>query len=319
MQSALSFVRGAVATKDLVPILTSFHIYDGRIQGCNGKLSIDTPCPDLVGFDFTVHAPGFLKAVDACGGEPTISQKEAGFLAISRGSFKARLPLSPHEEFPRQHPEGEMGEPIGGPLLPLLKQLSPFIGDDASRPWACGVLFRGGQAFATNNVVVAGVPAVKFERSLNLPSFLVDELLRIGKEPTSVLANNDQITFRFADGSWIKSSLLSAEWPPVENMLQEGLRSTIPEGLLSAVERILPFCPDPKVPLIFLGPDGVKTSDGDKSAVVEGFNLPQSAFRAEPLCAVLKVAIDIDFTAYPKPVSWSGQNGLRGLLVGVVT
>jgi hypothetical protein len=280
-------------------------------------MSIDAPCPDLAGFDFTVTSSSFLKAIDACAGEPII-KVNGDFLGISSGSFKARLPLGAHKDFPRQAPEGEMGVPMGGPLLPILKQLSPFIGEDASRGWACGILFRDGQAFATNNVVVAGVPAIKFDQSINLPSFLIDELLRIGKEPVSVLANRDRITFNFSNGAWMKSCLLSSEWPAVERMMPELVRGEVPVDLRSAVERVLPFCPDPKHPLIYLGEDGVKTSDGDKSAIVGGFTLPPAVFRAEPLMAVLKVAKQIDFSVYPKPVPWVGERGLRGLLVGVV-
>ena len=320
MLKTLNFIRGAVATRDLVPVLLSIHAYDGRLQGSNGKLTIDAPCKDLAGYDFTVPCTPFLKAVDACNGEPKlVVSDDKGRLSISKGVFKAMLPLSTHEDFPRQKSEGEVGLNLSGPILPVLRSLSPFISEDASRPWACGVLFRNGYAFAINNIVVAGAPALTFPMSLNLPGFLVDELLRIGMEPTSVLANSDRITFHFANGSWMKSSLLSAEWPAVEKMLPETAPpTTVPEGLLSAVEQIVPFCPDPKQPLIYLGADGVKTSDGDKSATVGGFDLPQSVFRAEPLTAVLRVACAVDFSTYPKPVPWTGISGLRGLIVGVV-
>lgn len=316
MLNALNIVRGAVATKDLLPVLKSIHSYNGRLQGCNGRVTIDAPCVELEGKEFTVGCVPFLKAVDACSGEPELVF-EPQRITVKRGTFKAVLPLEEHAEFPRQEPTGQEGVKLTGALLPALRTLQPFVSDDASRPWACGILFRGGYAFATNNIVVAGLPAVEFPMSLNLPGFLIDELLRLGLEPLRIQATSDAITFHLPGGAWIKGQLLSADWPAVENMMPAVPETLIPTGLQQAVERLLPFCPDPKVPLIFFSPEGVRTNDGAKSATVGGFDLPEGVYRAEPLLAVLAAATAADFTPYPAPATFAGAGGLKGLLVGV--
>lgn len=319
MMNALNFVRGAVSTKDMTPVLKNIFCYDGRLQGSDGKLTIDAPCKDLKGFNFTVPCAAFLKAVDACQGEPKLVIKGDSnqSLQITRDKFKATLPLDTSDSFPHQTLAGEEGTKLTGTLLPVLRTLRPFVSEDASRPWACGILFRNGNAYATNNIIVAGIPAVSFPQDINLPGFLVDELLRLNLEPETIVANSDSITFRFSDSSWCKSSLLAATWPPVENMVPESATEQVPKGLIRAVEQVLPFCLDPKQPLIFLGADGVKTSDGDKSATVGGFELAESVYRAEPLLAVLRGATHVNFSDYPKPAGFQGLNGLRGLLVGV--
>lgn len=317
MKDSLDFVRGAVATKDLIPILTNFHIYNGRIQGTNGRLTIDAPCPELAEWEFTVPATAFLKAVDACSSEPVIKLDE-GYAVISKGSFKCRLPLDDHNTFPRQEPAGDDGDGLNGALLPALKLLRPFVADDASRPWACGVLFKDGEAFATNNITAVGIPAVRFPEPINLPVFLIDELLRIGLEPVKVQASINNITMVFANGSWIKSSLLAATWPDVSGVLPTVVTGTVVSAdLIAGVQTVLPFCPDIKSPLIHLSPDGIGTSEGEKSAMVGGFDLPKSIFRAEPLLATLRAASKIDFSTYPAPCPFVGDNGLRGVLVGV--
>ena len=73
---ALSKVYGAVAEKDIVPILTHFHLYEGRIQGTNGRLCIDTPCPEISGLDVTLPAESFMKAVKVHEHDPSLSIKD---------------------------------------------------------------------------------------------------------------------------------------------------------------------------------------------------------------------------------------------------
>ena len=336
MLKKLSFVRGAVSEKDTIPVLKCFHIYDGRIQGTNGRLTIDAPCEELAGLSVNVSAEKFLKAVDICEGEPELTV-EGAFLRIRRGSFNAKLPLDT-AEFNRHSPNGNVGEPTASPLLPYLRALAPFVGEDASRPWACGVLFRDGAAYATSNVILASIPAPVFEVPLNLPFFLVEELIRIGQEPLQVLAEGsvrevthpftgavstkmiyDNITFTFADGSWIQSALLSAEWPDLDPMLpaRDAVLPAVPEGLRAAVERIIPFCSDKKNPTIHFGSDGVSTADGASNARIESFDLPTAIFRAEPLIRVLKQATQMDLSTYPKPCPFKGATGLRGVFIGM--
>lgn len=318
MLIAINTVRGAVATKDIIPVLTHIMAADGRLQGSNGRITIDSPCGQLKGYNFIVPCAPFLKAVDACMGEPLLTVKEdKSSLTVKRGAFKATLPCDTSGNFPHQAPAGRQTTGISGDLLGVLRILRPFISVDASRPWATGVLLKNGAAYATNNIVVAKMPAPSLDIPLNLPGALVDELLRLNMELSSVLADENQITFQFANGSWLKGSLLSSEWPDVDRMLTGKPTMEVPKGLLQAVEQIAPFCADAKQPYIHAGGFGIQTSDGDKSACCDAFRLPESVFRAEPLTDVLRVATHMDMTTYPAPCSFVGDKGLVGLIIGV--
>ena len=320
MRAVLDFVRGAVSEKDFVPILTHFHVYDGRVQGTNGRLTIDAPCDKLAGFNFTVPSKPFLKAIDGCNGDPVLVQEE-GKLRISKGTLKVTLPLDTHDNFPRQSVEGEQSIEMAKSVMTELLQLRPFVATDASRPWACGVLFKNGKAFATNNVVLACTPSFNFagvDFPINLPANLIDELSRVKKEPAYVYASDNNLTFTFADGSWMKAQTLSAEWPDIEKFMPTEVTGVeVSTALVDAVAKVLPFCLDPKCPLIMFGPNGVSTVEGDKSATVSGLDLPVSMYRAENLTAVLKAAKVIDLAAYPRPAGFMGDKGLIGVLVGV--
>jgi DNA polymerase III sliding clamp (beta) subunit (PCNA family) len=318
MLTAINTVRGAVATKDLIPILLNISTYDGRLQGGNGRLTIDAPCKELDKFKFVVPCAAFLKAVDACGGEPTITVKDdLSSLTVKKGVFKVTLPCDTSDTFPHQSPEGELLPSFKGSLLEVVKILRPFVSEDASRPWACGILLKEGMAFATNNIIVAGVPSPSLPIPLNLPSFLIDELIRLKQEPDTIRANANSITFMFKDGSWLKGSLLTTEWPDVRRMLPVDVDVVVPDGLLSAVEQISPFCQDTKQPYILLGSFGIQTSEGAKSAQFNGFSLPEAVFRSEPLINVLRAATNVDFSKYPAPCPFVGKDNLKGLIIGV--
>jgi len=315
MLKTLKLVRGAVADKDLVPVLTHFHIYNGRIQGGNGRVVLDTPCDALTGMCLTVPADRFLKAVDGCQGEPELTVTDAGALMVKRGSFKVRLPLAKQEDFPLQsHVTPEL-TPVPG-LLGTLRRLRPFIGEDASRPWLCTVKVENGYAYATNNPVFIRIPCELPD--MVIPVFAVDELLRIGIGPLGVYVAETSMTFDFPAGLWLQCQQVEGEWPDVARFFEEEPElQPVPAGLLEAVRRVKPFCPDAKFPEIRLGPEGVSTADGDMSAAVEGVNLPESRWRAENLELLLSEATAVDWGAWPNPCRWEGQSGAQGVAVGL--
>ncbi|MDZ4343969.1 MAG: hypothetical protein U1E51_16235, partial [Candidatus Binatia bacterium] len=92
MLDALKFVRGAVKDSDTVmPVLTHFCIHKGRIQGTNGRISIDSPCPELT-FEAVLPADKFLSAIDACKGEPKMRFTDGGKFVVERKPFRGFLP-----------------------------------------------------------------------------------------------------------------------------------------------------------------------------------------------------------------------------------
>jgi len=315
MKNTLNFVRGAVAEKDLVPVLTHFNIKDGRIQGSNGRIAIDAPAEGAIsGMNITVPADKFLKAVDACAGEPALKVTEAGNLVIKKGAFRAVLPLAKQEDFPSM--EKIMGKQYSAEnILPVLRNLRPFISQDASRVWSCGVLLSGGTATATNNVVLVQSPCAVQER-INIPVYAVDELLRINIEPVSMTVGSRAVMFEFPDSAWMTAQLFEENWPDVDSMFVD-TDVAIPAGVKEAVERVLPFCPDKKHPVINFNKEGVGTNAGDMSALQAMEGLSEASFRAEPLLLVLNVATHMDFSQYPSPCPFKGD-GIKGIIAGVL-
>ena len=320
MLETIKLVAGTVADKTLVPAFSHIHIYDGHIQGNDGRCTaIDASCEELRGVNATVPASRFLRAVNACDGEPVITEKN-GKLTIKRAGFKAILPLMANADYPKVSgpPEGVEPTPVAPGFLKALKRIAPFISEDASRPWSCSVLVDKTHMYATNNVVVVSVPFVS-PYTFSLPTASVDELLRINRDPKHIV-QKDQNTFFLYDTFWCRVLPMSLPWPDIEKMLAKYDYNTlpaIPGQLRDAVDKISHFHPDPKFPVVMFNAEGVHTMDGEHKASVEGMELPEARFRAEMICKVLNEATKMDLSTYPAPSPFTGPEGMRGMIVGV--
>ncbi len=315
MRDALNLVRGAVAKKSMLPVLTYFRLYNGRVQGSNGRLSIDAPCPGIEGLDACVPAERFLKAVDACDGEPRMRLTDGGKLSVSRGSFRALLPTIPPADYPLAE-HGDLTPAIGmGDWLPALRALAPFIGEDASKQWAMGIwLAPDGHGYATNNTALARIPVPwsATDEPLIMPGFLAEELLRLGLEPDGMSYGDGAIVVDLPGGAWIRSRLIEGQFPDsVRGMIPDDCAGVNSADVLAAVRRVRPFCPSTTFPRIILRGDGVLTEEGEMSAHVGGMALPDSKWHADVLELMLANADEVDFSQVPCPFKRS--DGLVGI------
>jgi len=311
MITSFRFVKGAVSKKTLLPVLSSAHVYSGRVQAGNGKVCIDHPC-ELTA-EFTVRIEDFIRAVDSFSQEPSLVI-EKSHMELKSGSLKIKLPLVPCADYPRQDPPKDP-KPASFKFLDVLKELEPYIGSDASRDWCCGILFREGIAWATNNatLVKALVPDCPF--SFILPSYLVDEILRIGMEPVKWHVDDSKLTLFYENGAWIQGVLLYGEWPPVEKVsLEAPDYITVTDEMRKGTASVAAFCPDSKFPIIVLSETGVATSDGDQGANFSCTGLRPGNFRADLLLPVLQTSDKIGFIE--NRIAFS-NSVVQGALIGV--
>jgi DNA polymerase III sliding clamp (beta) subunit (PCNA family) len=315
----LRIVRRATHENAMLPALKAIHVYDGRMQSTDGRITIDVECAALVGMNFTVNGTKFVKAIEACNGAPDKLEVKEGTLIIKKGSFRAKLPLLDPQAFPLSVLSSPASLPLVSSFRVILDALKPFIGKDASRLWACGILFKENKAYATNNTVVARAE-YKFSSALepfNLPGFTVDELLLIEQEPMNIIQDDGHVTFVY-DSFWVRSQTFSNAWPDIDKMIPEVKKlPEVPAGLKDAVDKIVDFCPDADFQCVVFDENFVKTTEGEISAEVGGFSLPKGRYRAVVLQNVLAHAINADFSFYPNAIPFKTDNGLSGVFVGV--
>lgn len=316
MINDLKFVQGAVARKDFIPALTHFRIKGGTILGYNGTMALSSPI--ALDIDCNPRATPFIKAIQTCKDTVQLHMTPSGRLAVKSGKFTAYVECC-QDEFPRIEPEGQIIEAPAG-MVDVLTVLAPFIAEDASRPWARGILFRGQSAYVTNNIILAqrwmGVP---FPVEINVPKDAVAELIRIGEQPSKIQVGESSITFLYESGRWLRSQLSTTEWPDVDRVLDtgEGCKpQPVPEGLFEALESLKPFAGDDCRGYML----GSRVSTGtaeDCGASVEVEGLPsKGCFNIEQLLLLRKVVKTIDFEPYPAACPWFGDM-LRGVVVGM--
>lgn len=292
------------------------------MTGFNGVYALSAPVD--IGLNIAPYAKAFTKTIDACEDVIQLWLNEAdGNLMVKSGRFMHSIPCIPIEQVPTSEPEGEVVAPHESTLKAFVS-LRDFIGFDASRPWACGILLRGQSAFATNNSVVAeywlGTP---FPHVVNIPSAVVDEVIKVNEELSHMQISANSITFHYADGRWIKSQLLALDWPDVEMVLNGawvgGDLRPVPEGLVQACEKLTRIANDGDHRLHFRGSDVSTSKDGAVSggAIYELSGAPAAGiYHVLFLNQVLAVAQLIDFDRYPLPIPFMGQN-LRGAMLGL--
>lgn len=314
MIDALKFVQGAVAKKDYVQALTHFHIADGKIKGYNGSLALCSPI-DL-NLEVIPKAQPFIKAIQTCRETVQLNMTPTGRLAIKSGGFKAYVDCLEGAPLDIQ-PEGEEVRLDGG-FLKALKVLNPFIAEDASRPWARGIMFRGPSAYATNNVILVEYwLGYSFPVEVNIPKPAVQELLRIGEEPTHLQVCEHSVTFHFEGGQWLRTQTYSTQWPDMSKVLnREAAPAPLPDGFFEALLDLAPFV-DELGRIFFLGTRMATTPAEGLGASCDLDGLPeQGIFHVKQLQLLEGVVQKVDLTQYPAPCLFYGDK-LRGAVMGM--
>lgn len=318
MLTALKFCQGAVAKKDFLPALTHFVIEDSRIRGFNGVLALSSPIP----FDITCKpkASTLIKAIANCSDTVQLALTPAGRLSVKSAGFKAFVDCVDGETA-HALPEGEFVELNGEALMKGLKAVAPFIGDDASRRWANGVLFSNKSLFATNNVMLvqywvgAELPSV-----VNIPRDAVKEMLRIGEAPEAIQLAQNSITFHYSGERWLRTQLYDhTQWPNIEGLLNKphGDLKAVPEMLAKGLEVIKPFVD--KIGSVYLKQGKITTHEGEADGAsyeIPELEVEDGLYNIEMLELLASTAKHIDWTAYPAPCAFT-TDMLRGVLIGL--
>jgi hypothetical protein len=315
MLSSLKFCAGSVAKKDFVVELKHFAISGGHVRGFNGTMALSSPIP----FDIDCKPNGeqLIKAVANCTDTIQLSLTKAGRLSIKSGVFKAFVDciVSDNEHV---QPEGEIVQCDGDLLLAGLKLCAPFIGSDASRPWANGILLKEQSMFATNNVMLVQYwLGTAFPSVVNLPRSAVREMLRINEPPICAQVAQGSITFHYEGERWLRTQLYSTEWPDLAKVLDRpSSQRPLDVRLFEGLDAIKPFVD--KLGTVHLLAEEVRTHTDELEGAgfaIEGFGV-EGKYNIEMLYLLKGAATTIDWSTYPSPCMFQGE-GIRGAIIGM--
>ena len=323
--AALKFVQGSIARKELQEGLTHFRIENGYVRGFNGTIALCAPIGLQI--DCTPKAEPMLKAIAACDDAVQMTMLANGKLNIKSGGFKVSVDTltgpTVHVE-----PEGETYPINGEAFLGGLERVQPFISDDASRPWSCGVLVKAGSMYATNNAsIVQYWFGAVFPVDCVVPRMAIKELLRIKKAPTHISAAKNSMTFHYADGCWLRTQLLALEWPNIDSIIErtEKGQSLYPiDGeLFNCLEKIKPFAD--KMGKVYIENALVRTHFVELDGASAMFKEYQTVgvYNIDLLLQLKGIATEWDASRYNvmdernmhTPIIFYGEN-MRGVIAG---
>lgn len=316
MLDALKFVQGAVDKKAFLPSLTHFCIRDRTVLGFNGQLALCSPID--IDLNVAPNALPFVKAISACEETIALHVSVNKKLVVRSGSFKSNVDCLETKDFPTIRPEGDFLRFDNNSLLPALRQLEPFVAQNERRPWACGILFDGQSAYATNNIVLVQYwLGYRCPFRVNIPLATVRELLRIGVNPVAIQMTPRHMTFHYADKRWLRTQLLELNWPNLDAVLKHESARAKPftAGLFEGLETLKPFT-DQLGKVYFQGDKLATTPNTDAAGTALKLSVPASGcYNVSQLLNLKEIANRIDFEAFPQPAFFYGKN-TRGLIVG---
>ena len=314
--ASLRFVQWAVAKKAFVPELTHFQIKDGFIRSFNGAISLC--CPINLALNCNPKAAAFLKAIQTCKETVQLSMTAAGRLSVKSGKLRALVECLP-ETFPEMAPAGREIDLEPG-FMEALAALEPIIGEDASRPWSRGILFRNGVAYATNNIVVARYYADYCAlHQVCIPHAAVNELLRISACPAKAFVEDNAVTFLYENGAWLRTSLMPAEgWPDVDRIIDgaETGGEPIPSDFFDGLKDIANFTDETRA--VFFKPNYLTTSlDTEKATYINVQGLPDfGKFNVDMWLLLKDLAKFYKPTERPGMIHFAAENVI-GAIIGM--
>jgi hypothetical protein len=317
MLSALKFCAGSVAKKEIVIALTHFVIEDSRVRGFNGTLALSSP----IEFDIVCkpRATDLIKAIANCEDAVQLALTKAGRLSVKSGGFKASI-LCDEGDTMHVLPEGKKVEFNGEAFLEGIKQVAPFIGEDASRLWAQGILYKDQSLFATNNIILVQYwLGVDFPHIVNIPRAAIKEMLRINQAPSYAQVAENSITFHYEGDRWLRTQLYDSNWPDLSKILD---KPSSPKPILNeifpALESIKDFLD--KQETVHFKNSCVATHIDDEegaSQFVPELNF-EGKYNHTMLMKLKGVVEHIDWSNWPQPCLFTGaKNRLRGAIIGM--
>jgi hypothetical protein len=299
--------------------MSHFCIEDGTVRSYNGIMALSSPVP--TNLTCVPKAVPLLKAIEGCKTNELLelSMTPAQRLRVKSAKFTAYIDCIPGENVPHMKPAGNFIKVDGERWLTAFETLFPFIGDDASRPFTNGILLRNASAYATNNVIVIeywlgeNVPI-----SINVPQMAIKELLRIGEPITYLQYDEGSVSFHYAKGKWLRTQLLTTEWPPLEKILDRpSSPREIDERIFEGLDAVLPFADEAGRVFFDKGVMRTHAEDGQGASYeIQDIELG-GCYQVKLLKLMELVASRADFAAYPSPCMFFGER-IRGAMSTMV-
>lgn len=325
--AGVRWVTDAVSTKDVgIAALTSYYINNNAVHASDGRMVVSTPFP----FEGQVLVPAeqFLRVLTNRPEGSFSWEHEPDRLVLKRGKFRGRIKTLPVDQwvYPTDIDPAQF-QPIPHGLIDAVRTMLPFVSENATKPWATCMGFIDGYLYVSNNIVVArtycdGTQPPDGEQYL-LPRWVAEFILSRADGLRSWCREPERITFLWADGSWMRSTLVVDQYPPVAKIFEsyyDGVEQDVEvtKEWTQALLRVGKVTDDP---VIRLRVDEMRGASGEVLFVEDGLGTPcpegmeETVWDLRYLAPVLEVATHWQPRVWPKPAPWRGDY-IEGVILG---
>lgn len=316
MKAAITWVSDAMSNKDLSASLSHFLIDRGMIYATDGRMTAAHPFPH--DDTFCVSGPEFIKLISRLQ-EPIDLTVEEGSVTLRQGRLHGTIKTLDPSEWQM----AGINTPwlrLPERMLPALRQLRPFISDNATKMWALCVLAENDTLYATNNVSICAVPEIDLDGTKALiPYWAIDFILARQEGIADWTHHENYLGFRWSNGAWMRTKLGDDNFPAVEDIISGAGHATyeIDKEWRSAFEEAASLLKEAEA--IIFEPDCITGTSKNMTVEVQAkTKAPEcgySAWSVEYLEPVIKCATHWQPDAYPNPSAFRGD-GLVGVVMG---
>lgn len=312
---ALDFVRGSVATSNLVPQYQFIVARDGFLAATNGITTAVAKDSFTKDVNACVRGSDFVKAVKANGLESFSMAKKR-----VKSSKNVTVFIDTTDDLSVALPQIKKRQAIDKSFIDALKTVVPFVSVDGSLSWAAGVRYSDGKLFSTNGFTAVEHSCMCIDcEDITLPTSCVYELLRIKACPVEIGFCDDAIVFIYENGWRLYSRLLDTAWQDMATYIEQHdfKKCKAVKDLFKSIKSVVPFLTVDN--RIFLSKGLVSTTDTKNTGATCNTNMysAKGVFNFVQLSLLESVASKIDFSFYPAVVPFTGDN-IRGLIAGMV-
>lgn len=218
--NAVSWLKDALASRELVDHLTRYYWRDDRLFASDGRITASIPCD--IASAVTAHGPALipgkeferlLKAMRP-DRSVTVLRDDTG-IQFSQGRFKARVPTVDPETWPYAEQDGVVFFDLPEAFVDGLRRLRPFVSDNATQAWATCIQIEADGLLATNNIVIAravcSLPSVL--APCLLPTWGIDFLLSHVEGLAKGGLTDDMAHFEWSNGGRMRTQLITGAFP----------------------------------------------------------------------------------------------------------
>lgn len=255
------------------------------------------------------HNKLLIQALSKCGDNLNITQLDNNRLAIKSGKFKAMVPCVDPSTMSLANPDYLQFE-LDDTFKESVAICNLIKPDEATRMITNSILVNGQSLISSDGkVIIEHWHGFQLPVGVVIPKAVADVLSKVNKKLIGLGFSNTSATFWFEGDCWIRTQLISDQWPPVSQILDSPSNPwPTPPDLFKALSAVAPFAGEEGLVHFDTGLLKTHTSEG-AGATYEVHGLPKGpVFSIKQLSLLEKLATKIDFMA---PGPYEGTTMLK--------